>query len=468
MRGLGYAHQRHGAPFSGRKRVNRRILRFSIWVGVAGALLSTLAYVAGAYPSVREWRETNLHALAEITCSGAICDTAAFSTDWQWNDPDYVLDTRTRYFIDLATPTGDVNSRFQPLNYSDIGFVATFQQPSSYSTPDGEVWRMYSKSVLIAGRDLKVVVGYSVKAPSKAIELPDALMADLNSALRREADKIAYGLSARAPVRSRGSGFSADGFQVVDSRTQEVIEQGPWLPAFLPGSVPVPAPGLKLYFAGAKLYLAQTNTNGRLIATSFVAIAVLWWIGCWCVLGFLLAGVLTYALSRRFFRNYFAVIGMEIPSIEQACRDGEGQTVEFKRGVSQKEDKTGSTEAELLKSIAAFANTNDGVIFIGIDDAGHVKGLGLDYGQRDRVERKIHELTRTRIRPTPPVQVSFEDLRGLVIAKIAVARGDAPLYMMGGMIYIRRGSSDVQAQPEDAVRLVTSIRLRLEAADITP
>jgi hypothetical protein len=50
--------------------------------------------------------------------------------------------------------------------------------------------------------------------------------------------------------------------------------------------------------------------------------------------------------------------------------------------------------------------------------------------------------------------VSAEGLRGLVIAKIAVARGDAPLYMMGGTIYIRRGSSDVQAQPEDAVRLV--------------
>ncbi|MGB7723521.1 MAG: ATP-binding protein [Bryobacteraceae bacterium] len=441
---------------SGRKRVNSKIFRFSMWVGVAGALLTVLAYIAAAFPSVREWRETNLHALSEITCAGATCDTSAFSTDWQWDDPDYVIDTQTRYFIDLAAPTGEVYGRFEPLDYSDTSFLERFQQPTSYNTPDGEVWRMYSRSVRVGGeRNLQVMVGYSVKAPSKAVETPDSLMADVDVALRREADKIARGLSAsRVPLRSRGGGFAGDGFQVVDSNTQQVVEQGPWLPVFLPENVRLPAAGLKFYVAAGKLYLAQTNTDGRVSATSFVAIAGLWWIVCCSALGFLLSGAITSALSRRFLRNYFAVIGMQVPSLEEARRDGESQTVEFKRGMSENEDKAGSAEAELLKSVAAFANTNDGVIFLGVDDAGHIKGLGLDYGQRDRLERKIHELTRTRIRPIPPVQITFEDLRGLVIAKIAVARGDAPLYMMGGTIYVRRGSSDVQAQPEDAVRLV--------------
>jgi len=146
---------------SGRNRVNSKISRFSIWVGVAGSLLTVLAYVAGAFPAVREWRETNLHALSEITCAGATCDTSAFSTDWQWNDPDYVIDTQTRYFIDLATPTGDAYGRFEPLNYSDTNFLARFQEPTSYNTPDGEVWRMYSRSVRVGGeRNLQVMVGY--------------------------------------------------------------------------------------------------------------------------------------------------------------------------------------------------------------------------------------------------------------------------------------------------------------------
>ena len=77
----------------------------------------------------------------------------------------------------------------------------------------------------------------------------------------------------------------------------------------------------------------------------------------------------------------------------------------------------------LLKSIAAFANTNDGAIFVGIDDTGHVKGLDLDPKRKDALERRIHQLARNRIKPTPPVQVAFEQVRGILIAKISVARG---------------------------------------------
>lgn len=115
-----------------------------------------------------------------------------------------------------------------------------------------------------------------------------------------------------------------------------------------------------------------------------------------------------------------------MPSLEKAQRIGEGQNVEFKRGLSDDENRIGNVEDELLKSIAAFANTNDGVIFIGIDDTGHANGLGLHFKGKDRFERKIRQLVRTHIKPMPHIQVTFEDLRGLVIAKITVARGEAP------------------------------------------
>jgi len=147
-------------------------------------------------------------------------------------------------------------------------------------------------------------------------------------------------------------------------------------------------------------------------------------------------------------------LGIQVPTLEEALRTGEGQRAEFKRGISDDETKTGSVNTELLKSIAAFANTNDGVILIGVDDAGHVKGLDLDFKQRDGLERKIHQLSRNRIKPTPPIQVVFEELRGMIIARIAVARGEAPLYMTDGVVYLRQGSADVQAQPDDLTRLV--------------
>jgi ATP-dependent DNA helicase RecG len=143
-----------------------------------------------------------------------------------------------------------------------------------------------------------------------------------------------------------------------------------------------------------------------------------------------------------------------VPTLEEALRTGEGQRVEFKRGLSEDETKTGSVNTELLKSIAAFANTNDGVILIGVDDVGHVKGLEVDFKQRDRLEGKIHQLVRTRIKPTPPIQVVFEEVRGMIIAKVSVARGEAPLYMTDGVVYLRQGSADVQAQPDDLTRLV--------------
>ena len=395
--------------------------------------------------------------MSEVNCTGAVCDSSTLSADWELDGSDYVVDMLNRFLIAVATPTAAGPGRFAPLDYSDTTFIAKFRQPTSYNTPDGEIWRLYSLTVMKDGdKSHEIMVGYALKAPWKAIETPSSLVVDVDAALKREADKIAASLSAPpAAVRPARNGFSADGFQVVNSKTNQVVEQGPWVPAFLPKGTPLPTPGLKFYVYEGTLYVAQTDTNERLLTTSFVQIGGIWWIACSCAMGFLLASVIARALSRRFLRNYFAISGIRAPSLEEALRSGEGQSVEFKRGLSDDENRTGNVEDELLKSIAAFANTNDGVIFIGIDDAAHVKGLGLDFTQKDRLERKIHQLIRNRIRPTPPVQITFEDVRGFVIAKIAVARGEAQAYMIGGTIYVRSGSSDVQAQPEDLVRLVS-------------
>jgi len=299
------------------------------------------------------------------------------------------------------------------------------------------------------------MVGCTVKAPSKAAELPESLMGELDAALQRDADKIARGLLVpRTSLRPSRSGLSVDGFQVVDPNTKQVVEQGPWLPVFLPNGVPLPTPGFTFYVSDGSLYAAETENRGSVLATSFIELGSLWQLAWSCAAGLFL-GAIAWALSRRFLRNYFAVTGMKVPNVEEALRAGEGQEVEFKRGLSDDENRTGSVEDELLKSVAAFANRNDGAIFVGIDDAGHIKGLRLDFTQKNRLEQKIHQLVRARIKPAPPVQITFEELRGLVIARIAVAKGDSPPYMIGGVIYVRDGSTDVQAQPEEVVRLVS-------------
>jgi len=437
--------------FSGRRRASRKILRFSVAMGFAGALLTALVYVVSAFPDLRTWSDLNLRALSEINCIGATCDTRAFVADWQSDPPDYVVDMQTGFLIFVTAPTTAEPGRFPQLDYSDTAFIERFREPASYNTPDGEVWRLYSRAAATdVNTNLEVIVGYAMRARSNPIATPDSLTGDVDATLKRAADGIARGVSfAKTANRPMRSEISVDGFQVVDPNTKRVVEQGPRLPAFLPKSVPLPSPGLKFYMYEWNLYAAETYAQGRLLATTFTQIGGLGWIVCSCSMGFICLSYTTHALSRRYLRNYFAVTGMQVPSLEEARRSGEGQSVEFKRGLSSDENKGGNVEDELLKSIVAFANTNDGVIFIGIDDAGHVKGLDLDFAQKDRLERKIRQLIRNRIKPIPPIQITFEDVRGLVIAKIAVASGEAPAYMIGGTLYVRHGSSDVQAQPED-------------------
>jgi hypothetical protein len=419
-------------------------------------MLTASVYMASRYPSIARGRATNLQALSEISCAGPACDTRTFLNDFEWGGPDYVVDAESGYLINLATPTDGDPGRFTPLDFSETTFLAKFRQPMSYETPDGEIWRLYSRTVPVKGEEnLEVMVGYQLKAPSEPLATPDSLLGDVDKIVVTEADRVARTISApKSGVRLSRNGF-AGGFQVVDPNTKHIVEQGPWLPAFLPKDVPLPTPGLKFYVFDGSLYAAQTDRNGRLSATSLVEIGGLWWIMCSCGAGFLFTSFSTRALSHRFLRNYFAVTGIQVPSLEEAQRTGEGQSVEFKRGLSDDENKAGGVEEELLKSVAAFANTNDGVIFIGVDDAGHVKGLGLDFRQKDRLERKIRQLVRNRIKPTPPMQLTFDNIRGLVIARVAVARGEVPPFMINGTIYVRYGSSDVQAQPEDVVRLVS-------------
>jgi predicted HTH transcriptional regulator len=42
----------------------------------------------------------------------------------------------------------------------------------------------------------------------------------------------------------------------------------------------------------------------------------------------------------------------------------------------------------------------------------------------------------------------------MTIARISVARGEKPLYTLDNVVYLRRGSSDVQAQPNEIISLV--------------
>lgn len=437
--------------FSVRRNVNRRIMRFSVVIGAAGSLLSIVLLIASVYPTIEKSQETNRRTLAEITCRDDVCDSSALTTDWQFSDADYVIDTQTSYVFSVpGSVIGDA-ARFAPLDYSDTAFIAKFRQPSTFRAPNGEIWRLYSRSQYAGTKQFEIIVGYAEHAAWKMIDSPPSLLPAVDARLKREADKISTTLQSH---RLDFHGVRADGFEVVEGDTQRVVDWGPWLPIYLPSRVTVPAPGCRPYILSGDLYFVQTDAKGRLTAISLVSVGGLSWLAILAGFAFLSTSAVARLIARGYLRTYFALRGLHVPTTQEALRDGEGQRVEFKRALSDDDSTSRRSDNELAESVAAFANTNDGIILIGVDDSGHVKGLNFDSKQKDRFEQKIRQLVRNRIRPMPPIQLTFEDLNGFTVAKIAVARGDAQAYLMNGVIYVRSGSMDVQAQPEDLKRLV--------------
>jgi hypothetical protein len=341
-------------------------------IGAASALLAALVHFASAYPALQEAVRKNARAFDEIHCAGVTCDTAQFTTDAEPEQADYAIytdDHNRRFFLAFPPATEDEAEYFWLLGCFDTGFIRQFRRPALFRTLDGEIWRLYSRDATVEGKAVEILIGYAMKAPWKIVETPGSLLDLVDSTLEREADELAKNLPLQKSI-STGSrlGLSSDGFLIVDASTGRGEAAGSWVPAFMPNLAMLPPQGYRFHLHGAKLYLLETEWRGQLLVASLVGIGTLWWLASLCAVAFLGMSVLTRAMSGRYLRRYFALLGIEVPTIEEALRGGEGQRVEFKRGLSDDVTKTGSVDTELLRSIAAFANTNDGVILIGVDD----------------------------------------------------------------------------------------------------
>ena len=88
-------------------------------------------------------------------------------------------------------------------------------------------------------------------------------------------------------------------------------------------------------------------------------------------------------------------------------REGEGSRTEFKRGLPR--------ESKVARTLAAFANTRGGVLFVGVDDRGHPVGAPRP---RDTLA-EVRRIAREAVRPPLAVDARIVDLEG---ARIVLAR----------------------------------------------
>jgi hypothetical protein len=143
--------------------------------------------------------------------------------------------------------------------------------------------------------------------------------------------------------------------------------------------------------------------------------------------------------------------------VRVACRNGEGLQVEFKPFIEPENAKL----KEIIKTVVAFANTQGGRIFIDIDDDCGLLGIDEQLGKWAKTEPNETECERYlgairgKIRdvvqgePMLHFMQTVVDGHRIAVIEVSVAK-EKPISIRQDMrLYIRRGSSNSMASPEE-------------------
>ncbi|MCZ7636136.1 MAG: putative DNA binding domain-containing protein [Verrucomicrobia bacterium] len=132
------------------------------------------------------------------------------------------------------------------------------------------------------------------------------------------------------------------------------------------------------------------------------------------------------------------------PNLPAALADGESQHREFKRAIENPESVAGE--------IVAFANSEGGTLYVGVDDDGTVAGLP----HPDQVFQTLTHICRDRcIPPVSPVLEQHE-LAGKTVLSLAVRpelNRQKPYRTAGGLFYVRVGRDKQDATGRELVRI---------------
>lgn len=167
------------------------------------------------------------------------------------------------------------------------------------------------------------------------------------------------------------------------------------------------------------------------------------------LLGIALA--LIFAVRKKIFRT--ANQRDKLQAVKTLIAQGENQHTEFKstlRWDLHQFKTNGALEDVVAKTIAGFMNTNEGNLFIGIDDDGQLMDLLEDYRSlkkpgRDGFEQYIMQLIATKIGTQfcKQVEVAFYHMEGKDVCHLVVKPTRSPVYFHKGdrsHFYIRTGN----------------------------
>ncbi|MGN1341775.1 MAG: RNA-binding domain-containing protein [Bacilli bacterium] len=127
-----------------------------------------------------------------------------------------------------------------------------------------------------------------------------------------------------------------------------------------------------------------------------------------------------------------------------------------------KEDQNTELKVELTKDIkkeiVAFANTNDGTIYIGIDDSGKIIGLKNAEKDLEALSGMIREGIKSDLTLYTKIYIEEIDSKDIIIVKVTEAP-NKPYYLADkGLktsgVYLRHGNTSIQASEEVIKKLL--------------
>ena len=125
------------------------------------------------------------------------------------------------------------------------------------------------------------------------------------------------------------------------------------------------------------------------------------------------------------------IIKIKEDDIQEIIRQGENQSVEFKRQLN-------SDKKEFIESVVAFANTNGGIILLGVDDRANITGF-----DEDKIEETIVNSIRSRCDPfiEPKIEKMKIDEKPIIIVRIDEGN-NKPYVLREKGVFVRNGSTD--------------------------
>lgn len=132
---------------------------------------------------------------------------------------------------------------------------------------------------------------------------------------------------------------------------------------------------------------------------------------------------------------------MNRDEIKEILKNGENAYIEFK--------EEGIKAKDLAEEIVALANSEGGIILIGVDDDGNIKGVS-----DKQIEEKIMNICRNNCIPNIIPAFEIIDIAEKTIAVITISKGlNKPYYTSEHKYYIRVGTTKRIASREELLRL---------------